>query len=270
MDACAVQDDLVFDVGAHLGEDSVFYLRLGYRVVAVEANPELAASLRRRFSSEIAAGRYVLVEAAIAAAPGAVTFYRNEKLSVWGTTQSAWAARNELLGTKSSALTVQGVLFVDLLRQYGCPHYLKVDIEGADMLCIDALNGLAERPVYVSVESTKTSWEELLGEFDALESLGYTKFKVVNQLRHRSGTFVARNGSSFWYAFEPASSGPFGENLPGEWLTRAAAVSMYRRVFRLYGLFGDEAALAKVLRPLPLMRGLLRRVGWYDTHACRN
>ncbi len=31
--------DLVFDVGAHKGEDSDFYLNLGYRVVAVEANP---------------------------------------------------------------------------------------------------------------------------------------------------------------------------------------------------------------------------------------
>lgn len=265
----SVQEDLIFDLGAHLGEDSAFYLRLGYRVVAVEANPELAARLRRRFSSEIAAGKYTLVEAAIAATAGDVTFYKNEKLSVWGTTQPAWAARNERLGARSTTLTVRGVRFLGLVEQYGCPHYLKVDIEGADMLCIHALKELALPPVYVSLESTKTSWEELLREFDALEGLGYSKFKVVNQRRHRTGMFVARNGSAVSYEFEPGASGPFGENLAGAWLTRAEALSIYRRVYRLYRFFGDDAVLAKFLRRFPLTRGLLRYVGWYDTHAYR-
>ena len=36
--------DLIYDVGAHKGENSDFYLRLGFRVVAVEANPMLVVN----------------------------------------------------------------------------------------------------------------------------------------------------------------------------------------------------------------------------------
>ena len=38
------QNLLIFDIGCHLGEDSEFYLRKGFKVVAVEANPELCLS----------------------------------------------------------------------------------------------------------------------------------------------------------------------------------------------------------------------------------
>ena len=33
--------DLIYDVGMHNGADTAFYLAKGFRVVAVEANPEL-------------------------------------------------------------------------------------------------------------------------------------------------------------------------------------------------------------------------------------
>jgi len=37
---------LIYDVGAQLGEDTDFYLRKGFKVVAIEANPPLAEGLR--------------------------------------------------------------------------------------------------------------------------------------------------------------------------------------------------------------------------------
>src|SRR5260221_7698885 len=36
---------VIYDVGAHRGEDAAFYLQKGFAVVAVEANPLLAADL---------------------------------------------------------------------------------------------------------------------------------------------------------------------------------------------------------------------------------
>ena len=42
------QNDLIYDIGMHKGEDSEFYLRKGFRVVAFEANPELIASCAQR------------------------------------------------------------------------------------------------------------------------------------------------------------------------------------------------------------------------------
>lgn len=41
----------------HIGADTDFYLRKGFRVVAVEANPDLAARCQHRFRSEGDAGQ---------------------------------------------------------------------------------------------------------------------------------------------------------------------------------------------------------------------
>jgi hypothetical protein len=38
--------DLVYDVGFHQGEDTAFYLKKGFRVVAFEAHPRLAENGR--------------------------------------------------------------------------------------------------------------------------------------------------------------------------------------------------------------------------------
>lgn len=264
---------LVFDVGAHRGEDSDFYLKLGYKVVAVEANPELVAHLKQRFAREIDRGTYILVDKAIGDSDGEISFFVNEQLSVWGTTDPNWALRNRRLGAESTEVRVQCVRFIDLLRRHGCPHYLKIDIEGADMLCVNALALTECRPTYVSIESNKTSWRELLKEFDALESLGYRKFKVVDQLAHKNGHFKSSLDSQITYSFEDGASGPFGDDLDGEWLTRSQAIRKYIPIFALYKTIGDHAPLSRVaglLRRIPLLRRAIPRVSWYDTHAMRS
>lgn len=261
--------DLVFDVGAHKGEDSDFYLKLGYRVVAIEANPDLADGLRRRFAREIGEGRYVVVQKAISDTAGELTFYLNDKMSIWGTTDPKWAQRNRELGAASREIRVESIRFADLLREYGCPHYLKIDVEGADMLCVNGLRDVDRRPRYLSLESSKTDWAELLAELDTLEALGYTRFAVVNQRKHRPGRFRALDGSGVDHVFEKGATGPFGENLAADWCTREEALRRYRRIFLMYRLLGDYAPLARLLRRIPVLRRVLRLVGWYDTHALR-
>ena len=58
-----VVDDLVYDVGMHRGEDTAYYLAKGYRVVAIEANPELVGECRERFSDAIASGKLTMPRA---------------------------------------------------------------------------------------------------------------------------------------------------------------------------------------------------------------
>ena len=68
-----MQRDLIFDFGMHDGSDTAYYLRKGFRVVAVEANPELVAAGQSRFRAEIAEGRLTIVNKAIAEQPGTIT-----------------------------------------------------------------------------------------------------------------------------------------------------------------------------------------------------
>jgi FkbM family methyltransferase len=259
-----VDDGLIYDVGAHLGEDSDFYLKLGYRVVAIEANPQLVATLRQKFRTEIEAGKYTIVPCAVGDANKEIAFYVNKEISVWGTADLEFARRN---GMATEEIKVQCVRLADIIAEHGCPRYLKIDIEGADMTCVDALQSLGVRPTYVSIESSKTSWRELMNEFDTLEKLGYRKFKVVDQTRHTYGVFTTRNGGLLEYKFESDSSGPFGDDADGKWMTKRQAIARYIPIFFIYKTIGDRTLLRKIFNRLPFLPDVLKYVSWYDTHA---
>src|SRR5258708_3782157 len=104
------QKDLIFDVGLHRGEDTNFCLQKGFRVVAMEADPEHAAFCRTRFRAAIEHGKLTIIEGAIVdfdstkETKGKVAFYKNEGNSVWGTVCTDWAERNRGLGTSNKLI----------------------------------------------------------------------------------------------------------------------------------------------------------------------
>ena len=75
MPALATDSGLIFDVGLHRGQDTRFYLDMGYRVVAVEAEPGLVEAARRMFAPEIADQRLAIVHCAISGEDGPVPFW---------------------------------------------------------------------------------------------------------------------------------------------------------------------------------------------------
>lgn len=264
--------DLIFDVGAHKGEDCDFYFKLGYRVVAIEANPVLADHLKERFSKEIGDGSFVLINKAIGDTEGTISFFINKKVSVWGTADPNWVKRNKARGAESEEIKVKSTCLSNIINTYGCPHYLKIDIEGADMTCVNGLKALACRPKYISLESTMTSWRDLLNEFNTLEKLGYTKFKLVNQKKHDGGKFRNRNGEPISYTFEEGATGPFGDNLEGPWLTKRQAIRAYMPIFIRYKTGGIDSLPLKAIKRIPYLHSAYRALrfdSWYDTHAMR-
>ena len=48
-----MDDDLIFDVGLHHGDDAAYYLSKGFRVVGIEANPQLAERCGRKGELEL-------------------------------------------------------------------------------------------------------------------------------------------------------------------------------------------------------------------------
>jgi len=267
-------DDLIFDVGFHKGEDTEFYLKKGFRVVAVEANPVLYAAGIERFKKEIDAGRLTLLNVAIADIDGPVRFFVNPRVTEWGTISPDFAARNRQLGAASDAITVQGLRFDRILREFGVPYYLKIDIEGADVLCLEGLLRVSARPTHLSLESSKTSWAALVAEFTRLRALGYSRFKVVSQegVQHQQCPDPAREGRHVQHRFLRGASGAFGEEAPGAWLSERQAIARYRRVFLQYRLFGDRGWLTERTLHRPVLWRLIKylpKADWYDTHATR-
>ena len=267
--------DLVFDVGFHRGEDTLYYLRKGFRVVGFEADPKLVEAGRRKFAAEVAEGRLQLVSGAITAkGQGPLTFYTHPRIPGWGTTDSHRASRNKLMGP-SVPVTVPAVDFAACLREHGIPQYLKIDIEAADMLCLESLFNVRpqQRPRYASIEAESETWSGVVRQFDTLEQLGYTRFAIVQQstIGGRVGRIKTRDGTTLPYCFKIDSSGPFGEDLMVPWLDKREALRRYRRILPAMiaghafhsvpkGLAIHLLASALAGRPLP---------GWFDIHARR-
>jgi len=260
------QEDLIYDVGLHKGEDSEFYLKKGFRVVAIEALPALAESAAERLRGYLSNGQLIILNVAVAERDGPLTYFENLRCSLWGTTLPERAEKNDKWAKQSSVqLTVQGVNFANILRKYGIPYYLKVDIEGADKLCLEALKDFKGRPKYISMEPREPSTKDLRREFALLRALGYSRFKVVRQdtVVEQECPYPAKEGHYVYHHFEADASGLFGEEAPGDWVDEAEAIRVCRSIF-------FKSKLSTQLSRMHLRRLFQRIVpdpGWYDIHA---
>jgi FkbM family methyltransferase len=268
-------EDLIYDVGLHLGEDTAYYLAKGYRVVAFEAHPGLVQQAEHRFADALAGGRLEIVQGAITRLPGdTATFYVHSTVSEWGTIYEDWVARNERLMGGSESIRVPNVDFAATLRRTGVPAFMKVDIEGADTICLETLHDFATRPRYVSIESS----QRLKGfrrDLMLLHDLGYDEFAIRPQAKIGGSTIetVTRAGSPLRYQFEFLASGGFGADIE-QWTDLRGALRAYRIQRVMWAAFGDwspmrrsdlgNLALSRLseLIPIPFP-------DWYDTHAKR-
>jgi FkbM family methyltransferase len=205
-----VQPDLIYDVGANTGQDTEFYLKKGFRVVAIEANPRLVGDCRVRFERDLSRGRLQLLNVGVGIKPGPLTLYINKTYHEWSSLFEDIGKR----GGEFDTVTVDVVTLDDVLKTHGVPYYLKIDIEGMDNAAIQAAGRLADRPRYISVETGPgPAW------IDALHEISYQWFKLVDQTTVESLVCPdpSREGKTIPHRFVAGSSGPFGEETPGEW-----------------------------------------------------
>lgn len=260
---------LIIDVGMHTGRDTEFYLKKGFNVVGIEANPELVKQAYLHFKNMISDKRLVICDVAVANYEGEIDFYVNNQHDDWGTTSLDFVSRNKTFGTTSSLVRVKCVTFQSILNQHGIPYYLKIDIEGADTMCVRALKEFNDRPKYISVEAGLNSFAETFTELSLLWDLGYREFKIVNQALNTSVKcpFPSREGEYIDYKFDGTCSGPFGDELPGKWMSIEETFMKYRHVLWEQKYFGAAGNL--YLTRIHKLYQILKRepIGWYDFHA---
>ncbi len=271
-----MKSNLIFDVGMHKGEDTDFYIKKGFDVIGFEANPDLVKYLKIKFEKEINSKKLILIEGAVVDKNfhEKVFFYKNKKNTVWGTILKDWAERNAFDDAESEVIEVNSINFRECLEKYGIPYYMKIDIEGMDLFCCETLLHFDEKPKFISIESEKIKYEQLCIEINLFEKLGYNKFKVIQQdgISKQKEKLPCTEGKYLDYKFLEGSSGLFGNDLPGEWLSSQETYNKYKKIFYYYKMFGDNSLLRKFFLT-KIMLKLFRKLtgiptpGWYDTHA---
>ncbi|MHA4811238.1 FkbM family methyltransferase [Flavitalea flava] len=180
-----INKNLIYDIGANNGNDTAFYLKKGFNVISVEANPALSKNLKSRFSHEMEDGRLIVLNVAISEHDNSgVVFYisRDHEKS------SLIKEMSERDGPVVDSIIVTGRTLGSLFDEFGAPYYCKIDIEGYDDKAIRQLTGYPNCPTFISCEGFGKSIEEvnrnenlLFSSLNSLKSAGYSSFKLVDQ-----------------------------------------------------------------------------------------
>ncbi len=177
--------DLVFDVGAHLGDRSVAFAALGCRVVALEPQPRVAVWLRRLVGRD---QRITVRAEAVGRAVGTATLAVSQRHPTVATLATEWTrtipAVNRSFRNVRWDVTVEvPVVTLDaLIEAYGQPSFCKIDVEGHEA---EVLAGLS-RPVRgLSIEFVAGALDVAIDCVGRLEVLGRYQFNAVRGERRQ-------------------------------------------------------------------------------------
>nr|WP_281376881.1 FkbM family methyltransferase [Acidocella aromatica] len=229
------ENRLIFDIGMAEGDDTALYLAKGFRVVGLEPSAKTYYGLCERFVAEIKAGRLTVLNYAAGRETGQILeFFHNDKHP----RLSGFSAGRPEFASGYTSYHVVTIGWAELVAQYGVPHYAKIDIEGAEVAFLAGAEGAA-LPAYISVECHD------LGPAEALHKLGYRRFQLSDQ--NPPGGYAwpdpAREGRKAEGVDVNHTSGPFGAELPPDWLD----FEMFRTAWRAAKAQGKPT--------------------WYDCHA---
>lgn len=178
--------DLVFDVGAHVGDRIASFRRLGARVVAVEPQHAMARVLRLLYGLSRAVA---IEEVAVGSEPGRARMLINADNPTVSSVSPAFVdAAHDALGWETQRWTDVADVAVTtldaLIAKHGCPVFIKLDVEGFEA---EALRGLSRTVHAVSFEFTTIQRDVALACVARCRALGYNSF---NAALGESQTFV--------------------------------------------------------------------------------
>jgi len=168
--------DLVFDVGANVGNKAIQYVNLGATVVCFEPQPRCLDILRNRFRGN---PRVHIEEIGLADKPGTLSLAICGSADTISTFSNEWqeAGRFNAMGYRwNRHIPVDVVTLDDMITRYGCPVFCKIDVENFEY---EVLKGLTQPIRVVSFEFAIETFHNTKKCIDHLVSLGYRNFNFA-------------------------------------------------------------------------------------------
>jgi FkbM family methyltransferase len=170
--------DLVFDVGAHVGDRVGAFRRLGAKVVAVEPQPALALTLSAIYGRD----KSIAIERkAVGRDAGEITLQVNIDNPTVTTASDAFVkAADGATGWEGQrwgkSIVVPMTTLDALIAAHGRPSFIKIDVEGFEA---EALEGLTEPVTALSFEFTTIQRDVAKACIERCAALGYVRFNAA-------------------------------------------------------------------------------------------
>lgn len=164
---------LVFDIGANVGNRTALFVSLGAKVIAVEPQQSCVQALRVRFTDD----DVVIVAQGVAEAPGIRTMALANAQTV-SSMEPAWVTSmtaSQRFGAMEwpETVAVEVTTLDVLIERHGVPTFTKIDVEGFEN---SVLRGLSQPLPVLSFEFVKERPEATARCVRRLRDLGMTTF----------------------------------------------------------------------------------------------
>jgi len=170
-------NDLVFDVGANMGNRTKIFLKLNAKVVAFEPQKMCAEFLESAFKRE---KNFTLIKKALGAKNGeAEMFIANEHTI--STLSKHWVTATKESGrfrqnTWNKRQLVKITTLDNIIKQFGIPSFIKIDVEGYEY---EVLSGISIPIDYISLEFAAENIENTYKCIEHMNSLSDVLFQIV-------------------------------------------------------------------------------------------
>ena len=164
--------DLVFDVGANLGERTKVFRTLGAKVIAIEPTNYCSQYLVKLFQDD---PNVIIIPKALGAKEGQGEIHINEKRPVLSTMSDKWATESRFSKDNSWERNEQiSITTLDaLIKQYGTPKFCKIDVEGFEF---QVMAGLSSSIPFISFEFLNEFLNDAIQCIDRAISIGNATF----------------------------------------------------------------------------------------------
>ncbi|MEG4282323.1 FkbM family methyltransferase [Microcoleus sp. A006_D1] len=166
--------ELVFDVGANIGQKADVYAAAGAKVICFEPQPNCVNILTDKYQHN---QNIAIVNKGLAEQAGTMQLSVCTDANYISTFSKKWQTGRFSNYQWNETVTVEVTTLDEMIKVWGRPHFCKIDVEGFEY---QVLQGLSTPIPYISFEFAIEFLYDTKNCINQLKSLGYKLFNFAN------------------------------------------------------------------------------------------